>query len=524
MKVTRRCRESSLEITTHDLLVSRTIRGLAARISDNSAKLRSSANFTKVHANARPDIVALLPVTTDEVKTVVPATPYESQIYEASHRHAGRPYFATYLARVTRNGSQKNVDIERFSRAWQGVVERHPIMRTVFIVDPSDSTLYQVVLHGVHAKITTQVVEDDDDPAENLLADHVSFTRKLTNPNAGMKLEPAHEVVLYQSHSGPVLLRLSISHLVTDSVALEHIFADMDTFYNRHVPEKPSVAFDNYARWFKPDVVVANNKVWHEKILHQVQACFLLETERKPQGYPAQLMHEISLPFSITLAQRMAIVDFCKAAQVTISSFFSFCWALLLKECTKQDIVCFGQLVAGRDAPVDSLDYIVGPVLSVLPTLVEFSCSSRSPMELIQQFQKANIDAAAYQPCSLKSMEKSIGCSADRGFFNTVVNVRKVHYQGQELEVQLLSRGLQFELIKSYDTSEVRICRVCDIQGDANHVIQYDFVLQIDERGRDISGVLNFWNYQFELEKVQGILYNYLRILDQISQSIEVYI
>ncbi|EFQ91531.1 hypothetical protein PTT_11622 [Pyrenophora teres f. teres 0-1] len=504
MKVTRRCRESGLEMTTQDLLASRTVRGLAARITDNSGKVHSPTECKKAQPDICPDMVALLPVTTDQVEAVVPATPYQSQVYEASHMHAGRPYFVSYLAHVTEKGSRHNVDVKRFSQAWQSVVDRHPIMRTLFIKNPSDGTLYQVVLRGIHTGITTHDVEGDDDPTEHLLAEHLAFTQKCTSRTTGMKLQPPHEVAMYRSCSGSVLLRLSLSHLLTDSVALEHMFADIDAFYNKYVPDQPSVAFANYAGWFETDVVAANNKAWQDSILHRVQACFLLGTERKSQDDLAQPILQTSLPFSLPPSQRLAISEFCKAAQVTISSFFSFCWALLLKELTQQHRVCFGQLISGRDAPIDGIHEVVGPVLSVLPTLVDFSCSSSASMELIQRFQKANNEAAAYQPCSLNNIEKSMGCLAYRGLFNTVVNIRKVHYHEQELETQLQSRSLQFKLVKSYDTSE------------------YDFVLQIDDNEIGISGALKFWSSQFEVERVQAIVDTYLRILDRVSNSAEV--
>ncbi|KAE8832034.1 hypothetical protein HRS9139_06276 [Pyrenophora teres f. teres] len=504
MKVTRRCRESGLEMTTQDLLASRTVRGLAARITDNSGKVHSPTECKKAQPDICPDMVALLPVTTDQVEAVVPATPYQSQVYEASHMHAGRPYFVSYLAHVTEKGSRHNVDVKRFSQAWQSVVDRHPIMRTLFIKNPSDGTLYQVVLRGIHTGITTHDVEGDDDPTEHLLAEHLAFTQKCTSGTTGMKLQPPHEVAMYRSCSGSVLLRLSLSHLLTDSVALEHMFADIDAFYNKYVPDQPSVAFANYAGWFETDVVAANNKAWQDSILHRVQACFLLGTERKSQDDLAQPILQTSLPFSLPPSQRLAISEFCKAAQVTISSFFSFCWALLLKELTQQHRVCFGQLISGRDAPIDGIHEVVGPVLSVLPTLVDFSCSSSASMELIQRFQKANNEAAAYQPCSLNNIEKSMGCLAYGGLFNTVVNIRKVHYHEQELETQLQSRSLQFKLVKSYDTSE------------------YDFVLQIDDNERGISGALKFWSSQFEVERVQAIVDTYLRILDRVSNSAEV--
>lgn len=522
MKVTRRCRESGIEMMTHDLLVSRTTRGLAARIVNRGKKLHASDTCMKDQVKICPSIVGFLPIAAHEVETAVPATPYQNQMYQASHSHAGRPYFATYLAEVRMNDSRNNVDVERFSQAWQSVVDRHPIMRTLFMVNPSNDTLYQIVLRGAQANITIQHVESDLSPVGQLLADHVAFTQRFTTEPTGIMPAPAHEISLYQSRSGTVFLRMSLSHLLTDTVALEHMFADMDAFYNRCLPERPTVDFVNYARWFKPDAVAANNKVWQEKILQQARACFLLQPGSMPLSNPPQSIHEISLPFSIPSSQRKAMSDFCKAAQVTIPSLFSFCWALLLKRYTQQDSVCFGQLVAGRDAPVDGLEDIVGPVLGVLPISVDLSSSPDSLLELIQQFQKANSEATAYQPCSLKCIERLMGCSADRGLFNTIVNVRKVHYQGQELKARLERQSLQFKLIEKHDASEVRSSQSYKMSaGNANRVPQYDLVLQVDEKEGNISGALTFWNHQFEVDEVQALLEVYLSILNMVLRSLE---
>ncbi|KZL71927.1 nonribosomal peptide synthetase [Colletotrichum tofieldiae] len=503
MKVTHRCRESGLHMMTHDLLAGRTIRGLATRILNRSMNLHPPDINSGGGTEISPHVFGLLSVAAQDVDSVVPATPFQNQVYYASRMHPGKPYFATYLAEITTDDSNSYVDVNKFSRAWQSVVDRHPIMRTLFMVNPSDGTLYQIALREARAQIETRQVEDGTEVAKRLWADHHAFSQELTTDPTSIRPRLAHQITISRARSGAIFLSLSLSHLLTDTVALEHMFSDLDAFYKGASPNKPSVAFADYAKWFETHAVTANNKIWQEQFLRGAQSCHLLQPRNRPLVDNLQPIHEVSLPFSISSSQQQAISDFCRAAQVTVPNLFLFCWGLLLKRYTQQNSVCFGQLVAGRDAPVTDLEDVVGPVLNVLPVHVDLSPSSAPLLELMQQFQKTNSEAMVNQPCSLKSIEKLMGCSTDRGLFNTIVNIRKVHYQEKDLEPQPTKKSLQFRLVEKHDASE------------------YDFVLQVDEKGGSTSGALTFWNHQFEFNEVKGLLDAYLVILETVLRSLD---
>lgn len=453
MKVTRRCREARVKMTTHDLLAGRTIRGLAARILSRSKPTTSNSSGgvdVKVPAKPNHSVLNALSLSEQDVEDVVPATPFQQQMYGASRTHPGRPYCASFLARLTTKGPDAQVDVQKLSQAWQRAVDRHPILRTLFVINPHDDTLYQAVLRKAQPHIEIRHVEDEAAAAGQLSQDHDVFSQQLTSGAADAKSVPSHRFILSQTRSGDVLLTLSLSHLVTDTVAVEHMFSELDTFYSGASPSQPAVPFAAYANWFEPRVVAANNKAWHEQVLRGVQPCFL----PGPPGRSPRA-EEVLLPFSIPSSQRQTISDFCHRAQVTTSYLFQFCWAMVLKRYTQQDVVSFGQVVASRDAPVANLEDVVGPVLSVLPACADLASPTRSVLDLMQSFQKTNIDALAHQPCSLRAIEKLVGCPADRGLFNTMINIRMVHYQGKSLKYHLEQRDLGFKPIVKRDGSEV---------------------------------------------------------------------
>jgi hypothetical protein len=458
MKVTRRCRQANLQMLTQDLLAGRTIRGLAARILVRSLPSHPSDVDGENRTRTDPGLFKLLSVSEQDIDAVVPATPFQHQMYCASRTHPGRPYCATYLAQLTTNAPDAQVDVQKLSRAWQRVVNCHPILRTLFVINSRDDTLYQVVLREAQAHIEVRHVEDEAGAAGRLREDHDAFSQEVTSAAASTKPGLAHRLILSQTRSGALFLALSLSHLVTDTVALEHKLADLDMFYNDASPTKPGVAFATYASWFDSRTVRANNKAWQEQVLRGAQPCFLLHPPTRSPGNIPRRTEEMSLPFSIPSSQRQKLSDFCRVAQVTTSHFFQFCWALLLKLYTQQDAVCFGQLVAGRDAPVTNLEEIVGPVLSILPAYVDLTSTSSSVLELMQSFQKTSIEALAYQPCSLKAIEKLMDCPADRGLFNTMINIRQVHYQEKDLEHHLEQRSLKFRPVEKRDASEVSGC------------------------------------------------------------------
>ncbi|KAL0943845.1 nonribosomal peptide synthetase [Colletotrichum truncatum] len=500
MKVTRRCREANLHMMTHDLLAGRTIQGLAARIVG-----RSMLSHTVVDGeiSSGPDrrVCNILSVSEQEVEAVMPATPFQHQVYHASRTHPGKPYCATFLAQLTTKNSDGLVDVERVLQAWQSVVNRHSILRTVFVADSQDDLLHQVILRETKAHVGVRPVESEKSAVERLQADHDTFVQNFNSDTGNTKPGPTYHLILSLTSSGELFLTMSLSHLVTDTVALEHMLVDLDMFYNNGTPSNPGTAFAKYTKWYDTRTVSTNNKAWQEKVLRGAKPCIF--TQPSTQSFAANYLpvEEVSIPFSITSSQWQTISDFCRLAQVTTSHFFQFCWALLLKYHTQQDMVCFGQLIAGRDAPVADVEDVVGPVLSVLPAYVDLSPAAVPVLELVQSFQTSNIEALAYQPCSLKAIEKLAGCTTTQGLFNTMVNIRKVHYQGKELEHHLGQRNLIFKPLEKRDSSE------------------YDLVLQVDESGGNVSGALAFWSHRFDSDTVKKYLGTYMAILDLVSHT-----
>lgn len=88
---------------------------------------------------------------------------------------------------------------------------------------------------------------------------------------------------------------------------------------------------------------------------------------------------------------------------VSISNSLQGGWAFVLRAFTGSEDVCFGYLTSGRNFPVDRIDEIVGPLISMLvsSTVSSMGNGAASALELLQAMNRTYIDSLPHQHCSL---------------------------------------------------------------------------------------------------------------------------
>src|SRR5436305_11695593 len=78
----------------------------------------------------------------------------------------------------------------------------------------------------------------------------------------------------------------------------------------------------------------------------------------------------------------------CKENDVTLSNVFQTVWALVLRNYTASDNICFGYLSTGRDIPVGGIEEAIGLYANMLVYRLDISKTS----SLMQLIKKAKVD------------------------------------------------------------------------------------------------------------------------------------
>jgi non-ribosomal peptide synthase protein (TIGR01720 family) len=368
----------------------------------------------------------------NEVEDIYPCSPMQEGLLLSQLRDPSAYMFHTiFEIKDARSGK---VDPEKLARSWQTLVDRHPVLRTVFIDSSySGGSFDQLVL----TKVTDNVlrVECSDSEVEEKLA-----AISLRNLNAMRPAKLCHQLTVCRTTSGRVLVKLEINHAIIDGGGVDVLLRDLTMAYDRRLPEGDGPKFSDYIKYIRTQSQGEALEHWKE-YLGGVSPCQLTPTSG-PQA--RRELKGILMNFS----RYPELLGFCEQASVTLANLTLSAWAIVLRQFTGSDDVCFGYLSAGRDAPVNGIQDMVGIFINMLCCRVQFS-SKQTLADVSKRVNGDYIRSIPHQSCSLASIQHDLGMQG-QSLFNTTLSIQNHTVAGDTKD-----KGLTFDLQHAHDPSEV---------------------------------------------------------------------
>jgi len=350
----------------------------------------------------------------DEIEDIYPCSPMQQDLL-LSQSKGLRYYQGMWLWEISHRCSEI-VDPCRLQRAWQEVVERHALLRTVFVRDLMQQDHWdQVVLRRPDIKVS-RLFEKTATTARRALQDWPAFDY----PN----LQPLHRLIICAASEGKVLCRLDISHAINDGTAMEVLLRDWSRAYDGDTSQATGrdSHFRDYIAYLQSSQREVLRGYWTTYLTGLIPCHFPLSTSlelddrsRRQQSFPVKFPESLDLP------------TFCEANSTTLANLIRTVWALVLRRYTQADAVCFGYLVYGRDVPIEGPFEIAGPLFNTLVCESHIK-GTMSLTELLQNMQQDYIESLPHQNCSFAEMQRTMidppGTQGER-LFNTLVNHRR---------------------------------------------------------------------------------------------------
>ncbi|EED14429.1 NRPS-like enzyme, putative [Talaromyces stipitatus ATCC 10500] len=239
-----------------------------------------------------------------------------------------------------------DTDIDRLTNACALLVERVPILRTVF--NPSFSIHEQIVLRKLEPSCQVVRAAGDID----------TTARRLIDTDKKQKLLPAPPFVAFFIVCHETLghrLVVRISHAQYDGVCLPLIVRALLALYHKeNVMYHPP--FSKYLAYTQKRMLKSGTH-WR-KILQGAQVTSLRQVSHanKPIGNMPVLVHaKCSIPVPEL------------PRNLTLATLASTAWALALYSLTGKCDVVYGQVVSGRNASIPNVSEIIGLCANIVP-------------------------------------------------------------------------------------------------------------------------------------------------------------
>ena len=370
-----------------------------------------------------------------KIEDVYPLSPVQRGILLSQTKDAS-VYDNQIIWEINSTTPGKEVDVIRLRRAWDDIIKRHPMLRTVFV--PSvleDGFLDQVVLGGFHPPITHFTYDNEE---EEIAIQQLSDTTQ----GGFDDYAPAYRVAMCSRPGSKVFVQLHISHALVDAMSMHIIVRDWSRAYADELEAVPGPSYSNYIAHIRQTSLEESLQFWTSH-LKNITPCRLPRLTDGVKSEPRQLKHiELDIPFAAELRNSATHLG------VSVASIFQLAWAMVLRKYTNSRDVSFGYVTSGRDTEIDGIQDAVGPFINILVSRVVFE-DEATISSILDKLFSTYIESLPHQHVALGDIMHALKLGSEK-LFNTGISFQKVSESSSVTTSQL-----SFEAVGGNGSTEV---------------------------------------------------------------------
>ncbi len=328
-------------------------------------------------------------------------------------------------------------DPQRLRDAWQGVFERHDVLRTEFDWRSGREAL-QIVRRGLalpwrSIDLRTADTEAQEAQIQSLMADERQRAFALDQA-------PLMRLVLARLSEEEYHFIWTHHHILLDGWSVATIMDELQHFFgeeSRHEPLPAPRPYRDYIRWLGQQNLDKAEAYWCQ-LLSELE----LPTppgkiaERPPnvgEGFAA-------LDTALDAAESAALLAFAQDQRISVNTILQAAWALLLSRYSEQSRVVFGATVAGRPPEMAGIETMTGLFISTLPVVTD--CNDDRPLgEWLQELHRKQLAQREFEFCSSGQIHQWSGREARQALYDSILVFENYPAQGAvELEAGELLR------------------------------------------------------------------------------------
>ncbi|EPX74591.1 ferrichrome synthetase Sib1 [Schizosaccharomyces octosporus yFS286] len=442
-----------------------------------STKRVSSIQNKKSLEFYRPEDLTESLVSSSNIEDVFPCSPMQLALLTSTEKNGMHFYYNKFLFDIGDHSSSTVLDI------FGKLTQMFPILRTCFYLTRSSKYPYcQVILKN-----------------SNFGYEEASY---LDNHLTSYNVEPVPVV-----DSGKVPLRLQFlsgyrkNYLL---IYMHHTLYDAWSF---------RIIFDQLAKLSRAEqLTVSPSMRPYIEYLHLTNdETKMLTWKRifdnfKPVPFPRGMTSDKKESYVKRVPlDYLKLRNICSQNLVSTSSFLQVCWAKTLSLITGSKDVCFGNVVSGRNIPVNGVDSLAGPTFNSVPLRVLFSDDDNQfiPIQRLESLKKLTKNLELN---SAIDIGKLLEVSANVPMFDTIFIIQNGSFESNFEPWKLIDEELQMDfeyMLELYPNEEDQVLSIM-VTGDR----------RIVHRVCDLFvNIINFNLY----EANETALGSYLRIRELLS-------
>lgn len=321
-----------------------------------------------------------------KIEDAYPLSPAQEGILFHSLYESGSGVYVTQMSCDFRN-----LNVDAVERAWQAVIDRYPVLRTVFVWN-NISKPHQVVAQDVTIPFRQEDWRDLPEHEQRekfdafLLSDRGNGFR-LTNT-------PLMRLALFQVADDRHRFVWSHHHLLMDGWSIFLVLKELFVFYEafsrgEELKLEPVHSYRDYIAWLQQRNLSEVEAFWRKSLEGFKRATPLGAEPDRAASHEEQEYAEYRVEMSTEATSVLQTV--ARQNQLTLNTLVQGAWSLLLGHNSGERDVIFGATASGRPTELDDIDGMVGLFINVLPLRVKL------PAEETLRAWLKNLQAAQFK-------------------------------------------------------------------------------------------------------------------------------
>ena len=328
-----------------------------------------SLNYSELEYLVQERLSSLTTSPLEDIEATYPCSRVQRNLH-LSREIDPRKTHCCFIVRLYASRQHQTLSTDRLISAWNAVVARHPLLRTVIVDTGSKANTHRLVQSTLKKfRPRVRIVEPGK---EGLLFTTQQYVEL---PPDG----PQHLMTLMQTDAGNIQVRLDISHTIVDGQSADALLTDMASAYHGVLAPGEALGYNHFVRYEEELAASVRDDAFAKTYLQDAQPS-ILSSNRVSDPQSTTLVRQ---KFRLPLAEER-VKALLRQHNLTISSICRLAWGLVLRTITRSDSICFAYITSDRDAPLPGIQSAVGPFISTLPCKLDFR-KDATVLEMLQE-------------------------------------------------------------------------------------------------------------------------------------------
>ena len=341
------------------------------------------------------------------VESVLPCTPVQEGILFAQLKSQRRQYWECLTLKITPEGANERVDVDKVAAAWKALCLAQPMLRTVFTSSPlSVGAFQQVILKKTDPSISHATVD--------LQTGLKSILETMEEPHFAAA-QPPHHVYLTQASDAVVYASFLMNHTLFDDRSFRLIRQQLRQAYSNLANIPKGLDISRYISWVRSHPEPA--KDYWKVHLSGTRPCLISvlsssESDLLDKGSPPHI--------DVSINQPRLVHPFCRQHGVTVANIMQIAWGLVLRQCNGSQSVTFG-CGQSQIGAVEGDEMTLGPLLANMICRLDVGPGT-TPLELLKRARDDSLRALELPSYSMAELHEAIGLG-QLSLFDTAMTI-----------------------------------------------------------------------------------------------------